>query len=102
MRKGTTLNFNLTLPRDYRLSEITGAIFSITQGGREVVRKELSQFIPHARTNSYTVPLTQSDTMGLSANQISLAQLKIRIGDSIIASQIEKLRVGAILNQEII
>lgn len=102
MKRGTTAKITVKLPDIYKLSEIASAVLSICQPEADVfITKQLDDLSENISDNSFSVSLSQAETLQFNLG-IASVQLKIKIGDSVIASQIGKIAINNILSEVIL
>lgn len=101
MRRGTTPTIVIEIPERVPISEINYAVFSISQCNCEIIRKKLSDMTPDYKNNTYSITLSQEDTLKLRDGMISM-QLKVKIGESVFASDIVLSHALEILNEDVI
>lgn len=93
----------MTLPEAVAVSGIKTASFTIAQAGQEVISKSLGDLTKDTAKNSLSVTLTQEETLKLDSTAPAEIQLKIKNSDnSVIASQIIRVAVNRILDEEVI
>ena len=101
MRRGTTPTITMWLPAGISCAEISDAIFSIAQSGTEIVTKKFDDIVKNSDDNTLSVVLTQEDTLALNACTSAKMQVKVKINDAILASDITTVSVGDILNEDV-
>lgn len=102
MRRGTTPTILMKLPDDIQCEYISDAVFSIAQSGNEIVKKDFSAFYIDSDNKVLAVKLTQEDTLSLSTCYSAHLQLKIRIHDNVLVSDVTTVSVGKALNEDIL
>lgn len=102
MTRGTTPTIVMELPESILSSLINEAVFSIFQHGKEVVQRRLEEMDANEKENTLSVRLTQEETYSLKAYEEILMQLKIKIGDTVLVSNVMKGCVFEVLNKEVI
>lgn len=102
MIRGTTPSIIMELPARIRLSLIDEAVFSIVQNGKELIQKRLEEMEMDEKKNTLCVRLTQEETYDLKAYREVAMQLKIKIGDDVVVSDIVTACVLDVLNKEVI
>ena len=101
MRRGTTPTITMWLPPEVSCAEISDAIFSIAQSGAEIVTKKFADMVIHTDDNTISVALTQEDTLSLNTCASAKLQVKVKINDTVLASDITTVSVGDILNEDV-
>lgn len=101
MRRGTTPTIKMGLPAEVSCAEISDAIFSIAQSGAEIVTKRFDDMEIDTYDNTISVVLTQEDTLSLNTCSSAKLQIKVKINDTVLASDITTVSVGDILNEDV-
>ena len=101
MIRGTTPTITMELPEKIPVSEIREAVFTISQHGKEVITRKLADMAPDAEKNSLEVRLSQEETLKLKDDLLAM-QLKLKIGEDVVASEIVTGTARQILNEEVI
>ncbi len=90
------------MPGEIQVADITAAVFSIAQNGIEVISKELPEMASDNTSNSLVLELTQQDTLRLNKGVVGEIQVKVKIGNNVFPSDIMRISVDRILNEEAI
>lgn len=101
MRRGTTPTITMWLPPEVSCAEISDAIFSIAQSGAEVITKKFDDMTLNFYENTLSVVLTQEDTLSLNTCASAKLQVKVKVQNTILASDITTVSVGDILNEDV-
>ncbi len=102
MKRGTTAKITVKLPDIYKLSEIDSAVLTICQPEFDVfITKQLADLSQNILDNSFSVSLSQAESLQFNFGVASV-QIKIKIGASVIASQIGKIAINNILSEVIL
>lgn len=101
MRRGTTPTITMWIPPEVSCAEISDAIFSIAQSGAEIVTKRFDDMTVNTYDNTISVVLTQEDTLSLNTCSSAKMQVKVKINNTILASDITTVSVGDILNEDV-
>ena len=102
MRRGTTPTIVMKLPDYIPCEDISDAIFSIAQCENEIIKKDFSAFSIDSDSKLLYVRLTQEDTLSLKSCYSADLQLKIKIGDEVITSDITTVAVGKAFNEGVL
>ena len=102
MRQGTTPTILMKLPDYIPCEAISDAVFSIAQRETEIIKKDFSAFSIDSDNKILSVQLTQKDTFALTPCYSADLQLKIKIGDEVIVSDITTIAVGKAFNKEVL
>jgi len=101
MIRGTTPLIKVTLPAEMPIADYVDGTLSIAQGRVEIISKALADMTPVSEDNSFTVRLTQAETLMLDRGLTCEVQLKLIDSDGVVvASQIVRCPCGDILNEE--
>lgn len=98
MRRGTTTQLILSLSEELELDSF---YVTFKQGGKVIIEKTEKDCIVDGTV--ITVPLSQEDTLAMTAGTTPvLVQLRGLIGDTAIATSIERVYAGEILKDGVI
>ena len=100
MHRGTTPSFTFGLQFDTSCIEKLNIAFS--QVGEVLVLRTIESPDLILKDNLITVTLTQEETILFDCKQNAEIQLRIKIGDSVVASDIIRVDVRRILEEEIL
>ena len=103
MRRGTTPTLILEMPAEIPVKDLDEAVLSVEQRNKEVIEKRLSEMTIDEATNTMEIMLMQEETLLLQDSRIADVQLKVKLADgSVIASDVIRVPVSEILNEEVI
>lgn len=98
MRRATTPTHTFTFPEDVLVEEVDDVLVTYSQNGENVLEKTKNDLEIDTENNMYIVPkLTQEET-NLFAPGKALIQLKAKVGDVVMESQMIWLPVKPALN----
>ncbi len=98
MRRATTPTHTFTFPEDVPVAEVDDVLVTYSQDGANVLEKTKKDLEIDTENNMYIVPkLTQAET-NLFAPGKALIQLKAKVGDTVMESQMLWLTVKPALN----
>lgn len=106
MRRGTTQSLTFTFNSDLSQANIIALYYTFMQKGIVLFEKTLNDVT--ISTNQIIVPLTQEDTLKISANHGELVQDKvlvqarIKINNNVFATNIVEIEPEAILKDGVI
>lgn len=99
MIRGSTPTITLTMPEEIPVGSIDAATFSIAQKGVEIISKALPSMSVDATNNALVLTLSQADTLKLDKSVVGEIQVKVKIGDTVLPSEILRIPVDRILNE---
>ena len=103
MRRGTTPTLVLEMPAEIPVKDLSELVLSIQQKNKEVIEKRLFDMSVDEMANTLEVMLMQEETLLLQDSRIADVQVKVKLADdSVIASEVIRVPVGEILNEEVI
>lgn len=103
MIRGTTPLIIMTLPAEMPITDFVDGTLSIAQGRVEIISKSLADMTPVSEDNSFTVRLTQEETLLLDRGLTCEVQLKLMNSEGVVvASQIARCPCEDILNEDVI
>lgn len=102
MIRGTTPAIQIKLPDDVSVADLESAVFSFAQRDTEIIKKTLAEMQIITEDNSLIVELSQAETLRFSDNTLVDMQLKIKRHGRIEATDIVKMPVHKIINDEVI
>ena len=103
MRRGTTPTLVLEMPGEIPVKDLSELVLSIQQKNNEVIEKRLFDMSVDEMTNTLEVVLMQEETLLLQDSRIADVQVKVKLADdSVIASEVIRVPVSEILNEEVI
>ena len=97
MRRATTPTHTFTLPTDVSVSQVTDLRITYGQSDEIILEKTLSDTGIDTEKNMFAVTLTEDET-NLFAPGKALIQLKAKVGDTTLESQIIWFPVKPALN----
>lgn len=98
MRRATTPTHTFTFPDDILVTEVSDALLTYSQCGNTVLEKKLSDLEIDTDKNMLVVPKLTQDETNLFAPGKALIQLKVKIENTILESQMIWLPVKPALN----
>lgn len=101
MRRATTPTHIFNFPDGVSVSEITEALITYSQCGKIILEKTLNNLTIDTENNAISLDLTQSET-DLFAPGKALVQVRAKINDAAINSQMIWVTVKPALNSEVI
>ena len=103
MRRGTTPTLILEMPAEIPVKDLDEAVLSVEQRNKKVIEKRLSEMTIDEAANTMEIMLMQEETLLLQDFRIADVQLKVKLADgSVIASDVIRVPVSEILNEEVI
>ncbi len=102
MKRGSTPTIVIKLPVEFAVDELEDAVFSVAQQNSELISRPLSAMSVSVADNTLSVILTQEETLLLRHNDLAEMQLKIKIKGKVIPTDVVKVAVGKILNEEVL
>lgn len=103
MRRGTTPTLILEMPAEIPVKDFEEAVLSVEQRNKIVIEKRLSEMTIDEAANTMEVVLTQEETLLLQDSRVADVQVKVKFTDgSVIASEVIRVPVSEILNEEVI
>ena len=98
MRRSTTPTHTFTFPSDIDVTEVTDALITYSQCGKNILEKKLKDLDVDSNNNMLVLPKLTQDETNLFAPGKALVQAKVKVGDRILESQILWLLVKPALN----
>lgn len=98
MRRSTTPTHTFTFPTEIPVSEVNDVLITYSQCGKNVLEKKLSDLGVDTSNNMFVLPKLTQDETNLFAPGKALIQLKAKIGDRVLESQLIWLTVKPALN----
>ena len=103
MRRGTTPTLVLEMPSEIPVKDLLELVLSIQQKNKGVIEKRLFDMTADETANALEVVLTQEETLLLQDSRVADVQVKVKFTDgSVIASEVIRVPVSEILNEEVI
>ncbi len=99
MRRATTPIHSFTFPDDVLVGDVTEALITYSQNGNTILEKTLTDLTPNIDNNVFRLALTEDETR-LFAPGKALIQVRVKIGDGALCSQMIWLTVKPTLNSE--
>lgn len=100
MRRATTPTHTFIFPEKIQVTSVTEALLTYSQCGVNKLEKKLSDLSINAETNSFSIKLSQEETTKFAPGK-ALIQVRIKIGDATLASQMIWLPVKPVLDSEV-
>lgn len=101
MRRATTPTHIFTLPESISISEATEAQIIYSQNGASILEKNMKDITVDGENNTFELSLSEEET-NLFAPGKALIQVRLKIEDAVLASQMIFLNVKPILNSEVL
>ena len=102
MIRGTTPTLTMQLPGEVSVEDVSSAIVSIEQSGKEKITKTFPNITKDAEANTLAVTLTQEESLSLSARSQAFVQLKVKTKNkTVLASFPMPMVVTDIINEEV-
>lgn len=102
MIRGTTPTLTMKLPGEVSVEDVSSAIVSIEQSGKEKITKTFPNITKDAEANTLAVTLTQEESLSLSARSQAFVQLKVKTKNkTVLASFPMPMVVTDIINEEV-
>lgn len=98
MRRATTPTHTFTFPDDVPVSEVNYVLITYSQCGKNILEKKLSDLGVDTSKNMFVLPKLTQDETNLFAPGKALVQVKVKIGDRVLESQMLWLTVKPALN----
>lgn len=103
MRKGITSTIIFTLPSEISVSELVEARITVQQRNTVCANHSLSELEMDVENNALKLQLSQEEALRLTADRKAEVQLKIKVrGGAVLATDIHRVDVRDILNEEVI
>lgn len=99
MRRATTPTHTFTFPEAVKAEDVTEALVSYVQCGKKVLEKGLDDLTLNPSANAFELKLSQEETDKFAPGK-ALIQMRIKIGEAALASQMIWLTVKPALNSE--
>lgn len=99
MRRATTPTHTFTFPQDIEVGSVTEALVTYSQCGRTVLEKTLGDAEVDSENNMISINLSAEET-NLFAPGKALVQVRIKIDEAMLASQVLWFPVKPVLNSE--
>lgn len=101
MRRATTPTHIFTLPESISISEATEAQIIYSQNGASILEKNMKDITIDGENNTFELSLSEEET-NLFAPGKALIQVRLKIEDAVLASQMIFLNVKPVLNSEVL
>lgn len=101
MRRATTPTHIFTLPESISISEATEAQIIYSQNGASILEKNMKDITVDGENNTFELSLSEEET-NLFAPGKALIQVRLKIEDAVLASQMIFLNVKPVLNSEVL
>lgn len=98
MRRSTTPTHTFTFPAEIPVSEVTDVLITYSQCGKNILEKKMSDLGVDTDKNMFVLPKLTQDETNLFAPGKALIQVKAKIGDTVLESQMLWLMVKPALN----
>lgn len=99
MRRATTPTHTFTFPQDIEVWNVTDALFTYSQCGRTILEKTLNDAEIDPENNMLSIKLSEEET-NLFAPGKALIQVRVKVNEALLASQLLWLPVKPVLNSE--
>ena len=99
MRRATTPTHTFTFPETVDVSTVNDVLISYSQCGNKILEKTENDVTIDTTNNAIKLSLTQKET-DLFAPGKALIQVRAKVGNSALASQMIWLNVKPVLNSE--
>lgn len=99
MRRATTPTHIFTFPETVEVGSVSEILISYTQCGKTILEKTLENLTIDTDNNRFEVKLTEAETDKFAPGK-ALIQLRAKIGDTTLASQMIVFPVKPVLNSE--
>lgn len=100
--RGTTPTIIISVQTDIDLSVVSAAWIYISQQNKVRVDKKLNDISIDAEEKTITVTLTQQDTLNLKANIEAFFQIRLRLGETALATTATKIVIKEIYKDGVI
>ncbi len=98
MRRATTPTHTFTFPEEVPVSEVSDVLITYSQCGKTVLEKKLSDLGIDTTNNMFVLPKLTQDETNLFAPGQALIQLKAKVEDRVLESQMIRFMVKPALN----
>lgn len=99
MRRATTPTHTFTFPQGIKVGSVTEALVTYSQCGRIVLEKTLSDAEIDSENNRIAIKLSEEET-NLFAPGKALVQVRAKVNEAMLASQLLWFPVKPVLNSE--
>lgn len=99
MRRATTPTHIFTFPEMVSVSDVTEILISYSQCGNKILEKTLADLELDTEGNAFDLTLTQEETNKFAPGK-ALIQVRAKVNDATLASQMIWLTVKPVLNSE--
>lgn len=101
MRRATTPTHIFNFPEGVSVSDLTEALITYSQCGNKILEKTLDNLIIDVEKNAISIDLTQAES-DLFAPGKALVQVRCKINDTALNSQMIWIMVKPALNSEVL
>lgn len=99
MRRATTPTHRFTLPDEIDVTTVSKALVNYSQCGENVLEKTLGDLVIDTDTNSFLLTFKQDEAKRFRPGK-ALVQVRIKVGDAVLDSQMIYFPVKPVLNSE--
>ncbi len=99
MRRASTPTHIFTFPGDVLVSSVSDLIITYSQCGNKILEKKLGDVVTNTEDNSFSLLLTQTEVNKFAPGK-ALIQVKAKVNEGVLVSQMIWLMVKPALNSE--